>query len=228
MIRALTLVLALLASPLAADTNMRDAIVAAAAKDGHQITPHLSANRGFPPCVGDIAIAPMDDSWARISLTCPDTAGWQRIIRSDAIHPQDSRTPGTAAAAGGTAIVLTESLPRGTILQAHHLTERPVRATGQGDLLTDPDHAIGRALRSNLGAGAPLLGRHLAHDTAVSRDRPVTIALAQAPIVIEASGIALDDGQLGQNIRVRNISSDRILHVTVTGPNKVALLPNMR
>jgi flagella basal body P-ring formation protein FlgA len=227
-IRPLTLALALLASPLAADPSLRDAIIAAAAQAGQDITPHLSANRGFPPCAADIAIAPLDGSWARISLTCPDVPGWQRMIRSDAIHPQETRSQGTAEPPGGTAIVLTESLPRGTILQAHHLAARPVRATGQGDLLVDPTHAVGRALRSNLGAGAPLLGRHLAPDTAVSRDRPVTIALAQAPILIEASGVALEDGQLGQEIRVRNSSSNRILHVTVTGPNKVALLPNMR
>lgn len=227
--RALGLGLGLLGGPLAAQdgAELRAQIIAAGAAAGVTITPQLSANRGFPPCPAPVTITASDAAWSRVTLSCP--AGWTRVIRTDAtpsapLPRADAPGPGLTTPA----VVLTESLPRGTVLQPHHLTRTLIAAHGQTDLVQALDSAIGRGLRSNLGAGQPLLGRHLAPDTAVRRDRPVTITISAAPILIEASGIAIEDGQIGQDIRVRNTSSDRIVHVTVTGPNKVAVQPNIR
>jgi len=222
--------LMLAGSPLAADqTNLRDAITVYAALNGLEITPQISANRPFPICHQLIAIAPVQDDWASIRVACPDLPGWQRVIRTTALPQHQPRVPGQDQVPHTrTAIVLTESLPRGTILQPDHLTETPVNAAGHNDLIQDIAFATGRRLRSNLGAGQPLLGRHLQPDTPVQRHRAVTITISVAPIQIDAAGTALDDGQLGEVIRVRAASSDRIMQVTVVGLNKVAVLPNTR
>ena len=47
-------------------------------------------------------------------------------------------------------------------------------------------------------------------------------------IRIEAAGVALEPGQLGQDIRVTNAGSGEVVHVTVTGRNKVMVRPNIR
>jgi len=103
-----------------------------------------------------------------------------------------------------------------------------IAAAGQGDLIALPESAIGRSLRVNLGAGQALLGRHLEHDWQVEKGAPVTIASGAGPILIQTSGVALEPGQLGQAIRVSNARSGQLVHVIVTGPNKVTVRPNMR
>ena len=222
--------LLLAGSPLGAEqVNLRDAITAYAARNGVEITPHISANRPFPSCSRPVDIAPVQDDWANIRVTCADQPGWQRVIRTTALARHQPRAPEQDQVAHtDSAIVLTESLPRGTILQPEHLTQTPVGAAGHTDLVQDIAFATGRRLRSNLGAGQALLGRHLEPDTAVQRDRAVTITMSAAPIQIEAAGTALEDGQLGEVIRVRNTSSDRVMHVIVVAPNKVTVLPNTR
>lgn len=227
------LALALFATAVVAETagtsSVRDQIIAAGHAQGVAITPQISVNRGFPACSAPLTVTPANDRWTSVTLACPGATGWTRTIRTTApISPHNPETGTRMAQPMVTAWVLVESLPRGTILQAADLTQTDLTAAGHTDLVQNSDTAIGRVLRSNLSAGQPLLGRHLAPDTAVKRDRPVSITIAAAPILIEAAGIALEDGQLGEDIRVRNTASDRIIHVTVTGPNKVSVQPNMR
>ena len=52
----------------------------------------------------------------------------------------------------------------------------------------------------------------------------VAIVLQLPAMVITAQGQALDDGALGQTIRVSNTQSKRVLDVRVTGPGNVALV----
>lgn len=56
----------------------------------------------------------------------------------------------------------------------------------------------------------------------------MTIAGGAGPVRIQTGGVALEPGQLGQAIRVTNARSGRLVHVIVTGPNKVTVRPNMR
>lgn len=140
-----------------------------------------------------------------------------------------ARLPGASSeVAQRTALMLTESLPRGTVLQAEHLRVAGIAANAQGDLVESMQTALGRRLKSNLGAGQPLLARHLEYEWLVDPDGPVTIVTAVGGIRIEASGIALEPGQLGQDIRVTNAASGQVVHVTVTGRNKVTVRPNIR
>ncbi|NBR90935.1 MAG: flagella basal body P-ring formation protein FlgA [Rhodobacteraceae bacterium] len=101
------------------------------------------------------------------------------------------------------------------------------RENGAG-ALSDPARAIGRRLRGNLGAGQPLLARHLEFDYAVTQGMSVTITNEIRGIRIETAGQSLDSGQLGEPVRVANRSSGRILRAIVSGPNKVTLAPNIR
>jgi len=72
------------------------------------------------------------------------------------------------------------------------------------------------------------LARHLDHDWQVTDGGPVTIVTILGGIRIEAAGVALEPGQLGQDIRVTNAGSGEVVHVTVTGRNKVMVRPNIR
>ncbi|WP_297773277.1 flagellar basal body P-ring formation chaperone FlgA [uncultured Roseovarius sp.] len=126
------------------------------------------------------------------------------------------------------ALVLVESLPRGTVLNTAHLERADIPVTGQGDLVVARESAIGRRLKVHLGAGQAPLGRYLDHDWPVNKGAPVTIAGGKGPIRIETAGVALEPGQLGQAIQVTNARSGQLVHAIVTGLNKVTARPNIR
>jgi len=190
--------------------------------------PVLSAHRAYPPCPVAPKIAPHQGGWQAVSLSCDGPGGWTRVIRI-AGGEAAPRLPGASGArAQRAALVLAESLPRGTVLRAEHLREAEIATKGQGDLVEAAETAIGRRLKSNLGGGQPLLVRHLEHDWQVEEGGPVTIVTAMGGIRIEAAGVALEAGQVGQAIRVTNAGSGDVVHVTVTGRNKVTVRPNIR
>lgn len=196
----------------------------AAGQGGHAV---ISSHRGYPPCPTSPTVAPHAGGWQAVRVTC-EPAGWHRVIRIREGQAAPRIAGGRAESATTPALVLTESLPRGTVLNAAHLNRVDVAAIGQGDLIAVPESAIGRSLRVNLGAGQALLGRHLEHDWQVDKGAPVTIAGGAGPIRIQTGGVALEPGQLGQSIRVTNARSGQLVHVIVTGPNKVMVRPNMR
>lgn len=232
LIRTLILLL-MLAAPLRAaplsGQQVSDLIHQALAEAGQGGTPVLSLHRGFPPCSSPPTITPGRSGWSAVDVTCPDSQGWSRRIRINGGQPV-ARAPRRAAADSPVtqAIVLTDSLPKGTVLSRDHLTTGTVPGLGQDGQITDLTSALGRRLKVNLGAGQAVLARHLDHDWLVREGSPVTIQIETGPILIETGGIALQSGQLGEAIRVSNARSGRPLHVTVIGPNKTKVRPNIR
>jgi flagella basal body P-ring formation protein FlgA len=227
------ILLLMLATPLRAaplsGQEVSDLILQALADAGQGGTPVLSLHRGFPPCTTPPDITPGKAGWSAVDVTCPDIQGWTRRVRINGGQPV-ARAPRTAAADSlvTKAIVLTDSLPKGTVLSRDHLTTGTVPGIGQDGQITDLTSALGRRLKVNLGAGQAVLARHLDHDWLVREGSPVTILIETGPILIETGGIALQSGQLGEAIQVSNARSGRALHVTVIGPNKTKVRPNIR
>jgi flagella basal body P-ring formation protein FlgA len=232
-IRLSLLLLLMLTAPLSAEPisgrQISDLVHQALAEAGQGGTPVLSLHRGFPPCTTPPSVTPSKAGWSAVDITCSDTQGWARRVRitggqpvARAARPAPADTPTTQA------IVLADSLPKGTVLSRDHLTSGTVPGIGQDGQITDLTSALGRRLKVNLGAGQALLARHLDHDWLVREGAPVTIQIQTGPILIETGGIALQSGQLGEAIRVSNARSGRALHVTVTGPNKTKVRPNIR
>lgn len=203
-------------------------IVQALADAGQGGAPVVSASRPYPPCANPLDVAPHQGGWQAVQVSCAGTGGWSRVIRIEG-GTAAPRLPGVPEdQPQGPALVLTESLSRGTVLEVGHLREAPINGRARGDLVVSLDTAIGRRLKSNLGAGQALLARHLDHDWQVTDGGPVTIVTVLGGIRIEAAGVALEPGQLGQDIRVTNAGSGEVVHVTVTDRNKVTVRPNIR
>ncbi len=210
--------------------KVRDLVQAALTAAGRPGQPVVSANRGFPPCDTNPTVSPTGTGWHAVRLSCDTPQPWHRMIRvqGGTALPLRHAAPHPPPQDRQSVLVLTESLRRGTVLGPAHLKRADMTATTPETRILTPEQAIGRRLKQDLGAGRPLLARHLEHDWLVQQNDPVTITTTVGAIRIDASGVALEQGQLGQAIRVINPSSGRTIHAIVTGANKVALRPNMR
>jgi len=93
----------------------------------------------------------------------------------------------------------------------------------------DPAHAteeaLGMAARHVLMPGMPIAITDLARPVLVHRGQSVMIALAVPGLSLSAKGEAMDDGALGERIRVRNTLSRAILQAEVTGPGELDVQP---
>lgn len=125
------------------------------------------------------------------------------------------------AAATRTVVVTTTVLARGTRLQADHLSLQTVPAQGQNAMaLEQIDDALDAELTRNLPAGSVLRLQDLRPALLVRKGHWVHLNWEptkgfQIAVKLEA----LQDGRMGETIRLINRESGKVINAMVTGPN---------
>jgi len=113
-------------------------------------------------------------------------------------------------------LVANRALPRDAVLTAADLTlvERDVGTLSQG-YLSDAAELDGMRLRRPIAAGAVLTSAMLAAVPLVSRGQQVTLEAQTGGVHIRMGGEALAEAALGQRVRVKNLSSERVVEGVV-------------
>lgn len=116
-------------------------------------------------------------------------------------------------------VVLTRPLPAGATLTAEDLTldARDANRLTSG-YHTDPDQLIGQVLARGAGAGAPLNRLSVKAAILVKRGDRVTLSSSRGGFAVRMMGTALADAAPGERVRVKNMSSNRVVE-GVVGPD---------
>ncbi len=147
-----------------------------------------------------------------VHTRCPGPTPWSLYVPSEvAVYRQIA--------------VASRSLGRGHQLAAGDIT-LAVRNTGQlrQGFVTQPEAALGMALRRPLQAGDPVRLSQLEAPTVVRRGDQVRLKARTGTITVDTKGTALSDGRVGEQVRVRNDSSERVVRGRVIGPGAVEVV----
>jgi flagellar basal body P-ring formation protein FlgA len=119
-------------------------------------------------------------------------------------------------------VVARNSLPRGTILRPDDLTlsQRDLARLHRG-YLEQPKLAVGKKLRQRLRRNQVVTPSQLDTPVAVKNNSRITITASSKLMQIHMAGKALQNGSIGELIRVRNESSKRELEARVIAPGIV-------
>lgn len=119
-------------------------------------------------------------------------------------------------------IVATRPLQRQALIAETDiaLAERDVGLLGQG-YLTQPEQAIGQVLNRALITDQILSPNALQQPVLIRKGDHVTINALKGGINVRMPGEALTDGLLEQQIRIKNLSSGRIVKAWVKAPGQV-------
>ena len=121
-------------------------------------------------------------------------------------------------------VVTSSALPRNTILERSHLkmAKRNLAKLPQG-YFVDPDRLVGMKLKRNLNAGLPLTPTMVKAQTVIKRGQRVMLVSRSRGISVRMQGKALANGAMGELVRVKNLSSKRIVEGTVTSAGEVLI-----
>ncbi len=113
-------------------------------------------------------------------------------------------------------LVLSQPVRRGEIIGNRHLTfkRKDIADLRQG-YLTHPAQVINKQAKRHFAAGAVINSANFVEPKVIKRGEKVSIQAVSPYFNISMAGIALMDGRKGQNIRVKNINSKRIIQATV-------------
>ncbi len=98
----------------------------------------------------------------------------------------------------------------------------PLDRVAEG-ILTTRDALVGMASRRQLAAGRLVQATAVGAPLVVRRNKPVRLVYEDGALVLAARGRALQDGGVGEVVRVMNLASSVVVTGTVTGPETVSV-----
>lgn len=121
-------------------------------------------------------------------------------------------------------VVAARNLSSGTILTAKDVrTDKRWLRRFNVQSLDDPATAMGSRLSSSLRSGSEILSSMLKEVPLVKKGKPVKVVFNTAMMQITAVGLPEEDGTAGDIIRVRNLSSNKIIYGRVVSDSVVEL-----
>lgn len=119
-------------------------------------------------------------------------------------------------------VVATRTLSPGSLIGADDVQLVKVDVTRiTGEYLPDLDAAVGMSAKRPLTQGRPVTAQQIVPPVVIRRGEAVVISAATASIAVKMSGVAMTDGRRGEQIRIKNQGSSRIIEARVIGPGQV-------
>ncbi len=115
-------------------------------------------------------------------------------------------------------------LNRGEVVRAKDLRPTKVRAGGlNADAVTAEGEIVGKAVRRTVSAGEILRAADLQNPIAIERGALVTMTIQTPFMTLTTQGKALDEGALGDTIRVLNGRSKKIVEAQIARADTVVV-----
>ena len=187
----------------------------------------ISDKRTFFPCS-----VPLDfhqrhnNDWSTVLVRCTHE-NWETFIRSSSLSAKIVTSGSVSVDDRLTVAVLIKNISKGQVISKEYLgfEGRPERQIHGA--YYNISEVLGRKAKNNIAAGTILKARHLDTVYSVDKNDSVLVIAANKAITITTSAIALENGQVGDMIAVKNVKSEKTFKVIITGKKKVAPITNM-
>ena len=193
--------------------------------DGAQLELLVSDRRTFFPCSTPLNFTPrIQNDWSSVEVTC-GSEPWSTVLRSTAAQEKNELSVENISI-HKPVVVIVKNISKGEVLNSNHLAYEYHSVSLPGSF-TDIENVIGRKAKFNLARGATLKIRQLEINYAVEKGKYVLLTSSNENVSVTVGAIALEQGQIGDIVKVRNERSGTILNVLVTGEKKVSPITNM-
>ena len=209
------------------------------AGQGLQAEPRLSAGRKFPACSDPIDIKQKFGGWHTVQVSCPVKGGWQLMVRTNLAHlaPAKPAGPRKTTQAGSRkpatregqpdklvrAVFFDRPLRRGERVRPQDIYVASLSSRQAAGSFPDSQAVIGREVKTAVNAGKPVFARQLMPVWLVRKGEEVLISATIGGILVETQGKALENGQYGAWIKVKNNRSGKILAARIMAEKKVSV-----
>jgi flagella basal body P-ring formation protein FlgA len=187
-----------------------------------QIAP-LDWRLRIQPCQQSLQFEQPFAGQASIKARCADPQ-WQMFLNLVQSNGQTdlNKTAAPATSNKQQVLVAKELLKRGTLINPSMFVKAEMPAPGmESQLLTDLKSLVNMELVRDLTPNTPLRSYDVKPAVLVKRGQEVIVTAGQGQgFQISLRAEALQDGGLGEQIRLKNSESGRSLSAVVTGPNE--------
>lgn len=123
--------------------------------------------------------------------------------------------------------VARKTLTAGQVITESDLVLKSVREDSLrgNEALAKVEDLIGKEVKRGVRAGTPVGSDDVRTQVMVSKGKFVTLSFTKGGIMLTAQGKALENGGLGDTVRIQNMQSKSVVQGVVTGPETVTVSP---
>ena len=207
--------------------NIKEQASAYFLENNLNLTLLVSDKRSFFPCSTSLDFTTKyENDWSTVLVSCAKE-NWETFIRTTGLYDQPDSTESVNVNEKLPVAVVLKNISKGQVITNDYLQfeNRPERTIHGA--YTNISEVLGKKAKSNIAAGTILKARHLDTSYSVDKNDSVLVIAENQVITITTSAIALEKGQIGDMIAVKNVNSEKIFKVIITGKKKVSPITNM-
>ena len=185
----------------------------------------VSDSRRFHKCDDGLDFKPrVENDWTSIIVACGEN-GWKKVLRA---HVSVTRSISNDNSTKKTepSIVAKENIIAGQVILKDQVKISHEAGKAVNGAYSNIFDVIGRKAKVNLSRGTILKARHLEIAYAVDQDDIVLVSNDAIGFQIMTKARALEPGQIGDQIKVMNLNSGKIIYGLVEQEKKVVTLTN--
>ena len=187
--------------------------------------PIIKENRVFKKCGHELNIRPLFNNFKTVIVSCNKPLKWQITIRTNADSTSKIHSKKKIIKISNSIklIILKNNLKKGEVIQKHDLKfDYKTNSVGNG-FFESFDNLVGRKINQNLSKGQVIKIRHLEENFMVSEGQSIIIFSDLYGINVRMQGNALENGHFNELIKVKNISSGKIVQGRVINEKKILI-----
>ena len=227
MISAIYIMSPAMAGDLISGAQLKDHVRSVLMLRGLDSRPVISDTRRFRACEAPLQVTPMFGGYKTVRLSCPDVDGFKIAIRTQIDSFVDGATK-TAPNLDRDAefakfVVMTKSLQTGEIISPNDVRLATHNANPGVGYFRDINDVVGRKAKRAININQIIRTRHLELDYAIQKDQSVIIESKIGPVTVVSAGIAVDDAQLGELVKVKNRTSGLVVEGVAISEKKIRI-----
>ena len=189
--------------------------------------PIFSKHKKFKNCKGKIKVNKIFEDYNTLRIICPDAGGFNLAIRvvlkkEASNKAQKINTPKkvykkkkykikSQTKKMFQVISLNKTLEKNSVLTINDLETLSLNNLGKSSFFNDKNMLIGRKIKKNLKMGQILHPRHVFENFEIESGDALSIVSSVGKAYVIVGGEAINAGNLGDLIRVKNLRSGKIV-----------------
>ena len=177
-------------------------------------------NIKYPYCnEKDLLISDISGSYRLIKVNCIGEDKWSFIVR----NKQNVESNKNKSKNKVNVLALKNSLKSGTIINENDIIVIKKRVNNKNDLVKNKIDLIGKKLKKSINSNRPIYHSNLEKDWLIQKNSSIIIENKIGSITVKDQGIALENADFMDVLKVKNIKSGKIIYGFAKNQRKVVL-----
>ena len=178
--------------------------------------PRYSPKKKLPDCKQNVTYEKHDDRYKLIKVSCEAKNSWTIYVKTNANTTKQKKLK---LSNSNQIIVLNKSIEKGNYIKKNDLIF--VKSSKKNIFYSSKEELIGRKVKQNLKKGQYIQPRHLFKKYSVNEGDPIIIVSKFKNTEVSTGGIAIESGNIGDILEVKNKRSGKIIKGIVRKNKKV-------